>query len=339
MEQLFEALDDNIQSSFEDILDENGIVSKDHVKGYVDSIFASRIPSYPFPFNGLNLYRARYDTGFDNSDISQFGYIRDVSIIQPLRYNLAGEQVLYTSTHPGIAYKEIVNDSPSEYFYLSIWNKKSYEGTDFMTFLNIPSSVEYLDGNALKYFEVLKGVIKPNSFEYYWSIHLGDLLEGDSSEGFNKDYILSSNIAHKVFTQCDVLLSVSQKSENKELNLNFKKDSADKLECRTIFRCKSPSNIDGELLIFDVDIIAVCTNDNITWYNYEVDDSTIIPLNNDQLSLQMADEAKLRYVKGVCPSQIKIGCLNKHNEPVYIVAFFDNDVKLAFKAKLRLLQC
>lgn len=334
--EMYESLDENLQSSFEDILDGKGEVNELSVHRYVDSLFSSNIKSYLMPFDGLNLYRARYDNGsFDNNDITQFGYIRNAAVINPLRYNLAHEQVLYTSTHPGVAYKEIAKANPPSYFYLCIWNKKSMENEYFNTFLNIPSKPQILEGNAKRFLGTLMTVIPPKTMEYYWSNHLGDLLEGDNLTGVNKDYILSSNIAHKVFEQCDVLLSVSQKSDNKELNLNFKKEAADKLECKTIFRCKTPGNTVGELLLFEVDKIAMCVGSIITWCNYEIDSSTIIPVAHCNRSEYWAEQAKNNYTKGIKPSKILLGTKNHYDELMHIVAFYDND-KLGFKAKLKL---
>ena len=65
---------------------------------------------YNLPLN-LPLYRARYDSDnwIDKEDCSQYSYIQDAEGIRMFRYNLDGEQVLYTSTTPFIAFKEIEN--------------------------------------------------------------------------------------------------------------------------------------------------------------------------------------------------------------------------------------
>lgn len=325
---------ENLQASFENILNEKGEIDEVSVKKYVEQLFVNHIKWYPMPFDDLRLYRARYDNGFDNTDIFQFGYIQNAEVIKPLRYNLAQEQVLYTSTHPGVAYKEIAVAKPSTYFYLSLWNKKVTENNTFKTFFNIPSKLHNLNGNAKKYAGVLMTVITPRSLEYYWSKHLGDLLEGDCLTGYNKDYILSSNIAHKIFSQCDILLSVSQKSENKELNLNFSKEAAEKLECKTIFRCKSPSTTDGELLLFEVDKIAFCSGSTITWCNFEIDSSTIIPCAQDSCYEHWAQQAQYNFQKGIKPSQIRLGTMNHYDEHMYIMACYDG-YDIGFKAKLK----
>ncbi len=86
----------------------------------------------PIPFVDIRLnlqvYRVRFvEEELPNDkkiSISEYAYNPILEEIKRKRLNLPNEQVLYTSTHPLVAYKETVtSESSKSYFYLSVWHK------------------------------------------------------------------------------------------------------------------------------------------------------------------------------------------------------------------------
>ena len=223
------------------------------------------------------LYRVRYDTHFDNTDPSQFGYIQDANLITPLRFNQAKEQVLYTATNPGVAYNETVNHNQDSFFYLSLWEKKNHVNP--IKYYLIYSNKTEKGSCADSYMHIRKKEYANFPQNIADAQTVGTALELENTAQ-NQNYVLSSEIASEIFKHFGAILSVSQKSYGKELNVTFNKESADKYQINTIYHCRSLSqseidyyekNSDTLPHYYQVDKIGIPKGDKIKWYKFEID--------------------------------------------------------------------
>lgn len=208
-------------------------------------------------------YRARYNTGFGDTDINEFSYNHNLENIRTLCLNSGGVPVLYTSTYPQVALNEIRDDNQRhDRFYLSIWQ---FDGEDVKCAINITNND--LEGNAKKYQDIIKDK-QWNPIVYQYLSSIGDLLEMPGT-----DYRASSRIASKLFEGNEAIVTVSQKSNGKELNFTFRRDVADnKIKLKYVFDCDVPEN---DTLLFKVHRIGISNGDNIVWHQWSVDINSV----------------------------------------------------------------
>ena len=320
---------------------------KEKIASFCSSLFDEELFTIAFPLSNLSLYRVRYHEAFDISDISQYGYIQDTSRIKRLRYNLPEEQVLYTATHPYVAYRETEYDGAPSHFFLSIWRKKAEFKDDFMVYPVFPSDWGTVKGTAAKYRKGMDSVYLKMPDKQKWAHSVGHYLEAPKTGWPNEDYILSSSMAHCILMGCDALLTVSQKSDDSELNITFNKSSADKIELSVIYRCKSldyQRNQNQLVLFYHVDSIGIPKNGQIEWHSFRIIPSSIkpvVPINVQKTkeieALAMhAEYAKQEYNKGNLPDRIKISVQQGINDFFHVCGFW-GDLDVGFKAKIELI--
>lgn len=227
----------------------------------VDDCVESMLPqSYTvdMPLSQAHFYRARFNTGFGDTEINEFSYNHNFENIRMQRMNMVGEPVLYTSTFPSVALNEIRNGNQYERFYLSVWQTK-YAG-NVKCAINV--TTENLSGTAKKYQDTIKNK-QWDSQAYEYLSAIGNLLEMPGT-----DYRASSKIASKLFKSNDAIVTVSQKSNGQELNFTFTKDIADdKLELKYVFDCDVPLT---ETLSFRVHRIGIPNGNHVIWNNWTV---------------------------------------------------------------------
>ncbi len=210
----------------------------------------------------IKFYRARYDSEdwTDKSDLTQYSYIYDKEKVKLFRYNKDGEQVLYTSTKPLVAYNEIYKDDKK--FYISKWGIKGSKRLTVQTTLMNDGIAE--NSLASHYMDIMREKHKDN-FEK--AAKIGAVLEADSVDEYNElNYKFSSAIASKFFLGCDALLTISKKSDGKELNVTLKKDIVDKrLRLEAVYEIE-PNDAHQPLRR-----IGIPRGKRIEWYEWEFD--------------------------------------------------------------------
>lgn len=217
---------------------------------------------YNIPLNShITLYRARYNTGFDDTDPSQFSYIHNVNIISRQRYNKAHEQVLYTATNPSTAYEEIEQPGNSGPFYLSVWTSG-----DELTYSFLYNPQNCIKGsNAERFTGILYKKVAGTAVGDHYHGMIGQLME---HEGTN--YSFSSELASRIFKSIDALVSVSVKSDGKELNITFRKEAVDNaVKMHYVLLCDKMDNV-----WFHVEKIGLLEGNSVVWYHLELDDAS-----------------------------------------------------------------
>lgn len=290
-----------------------------------------------------HLYRVRYDTHFDNTDPSQFGYIQDANLIIPLRFNQAKEQVLYTATNPGVAYKEIMKDYQDTFFYLSLWEKKDRYKSDinyYFVYTNKQTS-ECADS----YRQIINNQYTNLGQNTADAQIVGTALELENT-GKNQNYVLSSEIASEIFKHFGAILSVSQKSYGKELNVTFNKESADKYQINTIYHCRSLSQSEIDMFennqttlpnMYRVDMIGRLEGGKIKWYKYKININSMIEWPNHLFPQKKWFEDKVIGIEDVymdvanSHDQIHFFTFNKDNK----VYYFEANIELQPIGKFR----
>lgn len=230
------------------------------------------------------LYRARYDSNnwVDKEDSSQYGYIQDAEHIGIFRYNQDREQVLYTSTNPFVAFKEIENGSYRN-VYISKWGKVHNED-NFSVCTAICSEGIAADSTAGKYLNIMRNNLRPDTFRQ--AEEMGNVLEADSIDGYEGlNYRFSSAIASRLFQGCEALLTVSKKSDGKELNITFKREAVDtKLNIRAVYEIDAPSRHNGSIL--HINRIGIPQDNQIEWHEWRINmDSFRLPSNHQNQDL------------------------------------------------------
>lgn len=226
------------------------------------------VVGYDLPINDLYIYRARFDNKKwkDKTDISQFGYIKDVSNIKMCRYNRDNEQVFYASTSYDVAFKESLPNVVPEYVYISKWKKS--EETSLKVQLNLCEYSSDTSGvvrsTSGRYLSKMKQKLDSNVFKK--ASRVGQILEAEDIEGYDKlNYKFSSMAASIIFQEADVLLTRSKKCPD-HLNLTFKKEAADKLKLESVYKCRC-NGING--LCFPVEEIGIPGSNKIEWHKYK----------------------------------------------------------------------
>lgn len=247
-------------------ISENKEVPDDEIRFAVDMINIDRLYNIETSPN-LYLYRARYNEGFDDRDITQFSYIHDSNHIRRLRYNKDREAVLYTSTCPNTAFEEIRKNTDISSFYLSVWQLENGEHVVHSNVFNPDNCTR--GSNAGKYADVLnlKIIGAEEAKPYLESI-------GKMMELSGEDYRFSSELASKILSRCDSIISVSAKSNGKELNITFNQQSADKkVKLRYVLLCDIPSVQNS---LFNVSKIGINNGEYIDWFKYELDQTYLV---------------------------------------------------------------
>ena len=223
---------------------------------------------YDLPLN-LPLYRARYDSDnwIDKENCSQYSYIQNTESIRMFRYNRDGEQVLYTSTTPFIAFKEIENGSDKN-VYISKWGKVHNED-NFSVCTAICSEGIAADSTAGKYLNIMRNNLRPDTFGQAEGI--GNVLEADSVDGYEGlNYRFSSAIASRLFQGCEALLTVSKKLDGQELNITFKRETVDtKLVIKAVYEIDAPSRHNSSIL--HINRIGIPRDNRIDWHKWRID--------------------------------------------------------------------
>ena len=256
---------------------------------------------YDLPLN-LPLYRARYDSDnwTDKEDCSQYSYIQDAEGIRMFRYNRDGEQVLYTSTTPFIAFKEIENGSDRN-VYISKWGKVHNED-NFSVCTAICNEGIAAGSTAGKYLNIMRNNLCPETFRQ--AEEIGNVLEAKSIDGYEGlNYRFSSAIASRLFQGCEALLTVSKKSGGRELNITFKREAVDtKLNIRAVYEIDAPSRHDD--FILHVNKIGIPQGNRIEWHEWKINrDSFRLLPNQQNLNLEEIkqiiennDEQRFRFL-------------------------------------------
>lgn len=262
MEAYYEAMAENL-TELEEFYADGWPLEK--IEAYIGRM-TLRAYEYQSELN-LPLYRARYAEDFDITDPNQFSYIHNLDVIKMLRYNKDHEAVLYTATHPLIAFKEIEDVGKPDSFYLSVWMPKK-DNSVFKLALNINGSGVVAGSNAGKFHQILKDNTGVGSSEYTYLSELGHILEKPGS-----DYRFSSILASQLFQDHDALMTTSMKSEGKELNVTFNQKATDDLmEIKYLYHCDVPKT---NTLAFNVRGIGIPENGHIAWYKWSIDYDSI----------------------------------------------------------------
>src|SRR5574344_662048 len=259
----YESMTDNLDELLNNLY--NRYAQDCEISTIIKSIDIDDIPNINLDLD-LPLYRARYDDNFDNSDYNQFSYIHNPSFINMLRYNQKGEAVLYTSTNPDTAFKEIKQNGNSDY-YLSLWRRKNDEEINCAMVYN-PANIKNRNSNAGEYSQALSNIIGGNTSMNFFLGKIGEIMEIG-----NQDYRFSSQLASAILKKRDVLITTSTKSDGTELNITFNKNAADKyLEMKYVLKCNECHN----KLPYRVEVseIGVIENKQIIWYTFTLDENS-----------------------------------------------------------------
>lgn len=250
----------------------------------------------------LSLYRARYDSDnwTDKEDYSQFSYIQDAERIGMFRYNQDREQVLYTSTNPFVAFKEIENGSDGN-VYISKWGKV-HSGDVFSVCTAICSEGIAADSTAANYLNIMRERLCPDIFRQ--AEEIGNVLEADNVDGHEGlNYRFSSAIASRLFQGCEALLTVSKKSDGSELNITFKREAVDaKLNMKAVYEIDAPSRHNNSIL--HVNRIGIPQDNRIEWHEWRINmESFRLPSVHQALDLatirqiiERRDERRYQFV-------------------------------------------
>lgn len=278
---------------------ENQVTDAD-IQRYVAE-HVNMMAGFDLPLN-LPLYRARYDSDnwTDKEDCSQYSYIQDAECIGMFRYNQDREQVLYTSTNPFVAFKEIENGS-NRNVYISKWGKV-HDEDHFSVYTAICSEGIVIDSTAGNYLNIIRERLHPDIFRQ--AEEIGNVLEAnnvDRHEGLN--YRFSSAVASRIFQGCEALLTVSKKSDGRELNLTFKQEVVDsKLDMKTVYEIDAPCLHNGSIL--HINRIGIPRDNRIEWHRWEINRNSFrLPLNcqNQNLEeirrmIESRNEQRFRFV-------------------------------------------
>lgn len=282
----------------------------------------------------LPLYRARYDSDnwTDKEDWSQYSYIQDTERISIFRYNREHEQVLYTSTNPFTAFKEIENGSDRN-VYISKWGKV-HDSDKFSVCTAICSTGIAPDSIAGKYLNIMREKLCPNAFRQ--AEKMGNILEADSVDGHEGlNYRFSSAIASRIFQGCDALLTVSKKSDGKELNITFKREAVDtKLNIKAVYEIDAPFRHNG--FILHVNRIGIPQDNRIEWYGWRINMESFTLLSDHQdldsatirQIIERHDERRYQFV--LFPN------LNKSLDDFHLGIIIDNETENRFSIEYKI---
>lgn len=299
------------------------------IQQYV-SEHANLMTGYDLPLN-LSFYRARYDSDnwADKGDCSQYSYIQDAESVRMFRYNQDREQVLYTSTTPFAAFKEIENGSDRN-VYISKWGKV-HNRDNFSVCTAICNTGIVPNYTAERYLNIMRERLYPNVFRQ--AEEMGNVLEADNVDGYERlNYRFSSAIASRLFQGCEALLTVSKKSDGKELNITFKREAVDtKLKIRAVYEIDAPSRHNGSIL--HINRIGIPQDNQIEWHEWRINmDSFRLPSHrqNQKLAeikqiIENSNERRFQFV--LFPN------INKSIDDFHSGKIKDNETNTLFNVK------
>lgn len=242
--------------------------------------FNTNDETFPLHLMGIPcIYRVRKDEeGIDEADPNSFSYIQDVTKITRQRFNLPGEQVLYTSTYPNVAVEETLENFDGN-FYIGKWRKNNLE-SKFNSFVALDENCSK-DSKSIsrKAREDIKTHFSKAELEHI--DYLRNILEKDYSKVPEAEqYIESSILASKILEVADCILSYSAK-DDRELNVTFNKKATDELlQLESVYYCR-PLN-DKKKMCYDVQKIGIVKDGKIIWYKWEVNMESLKWLDDDQ---------------------------------------------------------
>lgn len=288
---------------------------------------------YDLPLN-LPLYRARYDSDIwtDKEDLSQYSYIQDAERIGMFRYNREHEQVLYTSTTPCVAFKEIENGNERN-VYISRWENVS-SADSFSVYTAIYQDGIDAGSTAGKYLDIMQGRLCPTAFRH--AEKLGNVLEADCVYGYEGlNYRFSSAIASRLFQGCEALLTVSKKSLGKELNITFKRETVDtKLDIKVVYEIDAPSRHSGSIL--HVNRIGIPRHNRIEWYGWRINCGTLrLPSTHQDQDLVVIRQIIERYDERRYQFALFLN-LNKNLDDFHLGVITDNITRHRFYVEYKI---
>ena len=255
------------------------------------------IPVYPLS-NISHLYRVRKISDFDKTDISQYGYIQDITKIKRYRLNKEGEQVLYTSSYPTIAERETIKEISD--FFLIKYRKKTCDD-QFITFIAIDNNCSK-DSKSDTY--ILREKLRKDfsSEELKKVDTLRQILEKDYLDDDKEKYKESSECASRILKVADCIITYSKVggNGNRHLNLTFNKRATDNLlEIETIYLCKAKE--DKTSLLYNIIEIGIPKNSQeVEWFDFEINTEIANVVQYNGLVLSAQDILKL-YNKKIMP--------------------------------------
>lgn len=281
-EAYLESMTENLQEIHSRLMGNPASVTDEEIERLVKSVDESLLYTLSFTF-GLRLYRARYNDGFDDTEVNQFSYIHDPAIhINQLRYNLEGEKVLYTGTSPDYAFEEIRSNDVNKptQFYLSIWEPKQDADFSFQCVYD-PTQVK-AGTTAQRFTDIIRSKIPvQTSFEYFLK-SVGLLMEIN-----NNDYRFSAQLASKIFTKNDCLISISRKSNFSALNLTFNQAATDtKLDLLYVLLCDVPT---APKPFFNVHKVGKNIKGKIVWFDFRLREIQNLGCSQNLISAMQAN--------------------------------------------------
>lgn len=235
----------------------------------------------PIPFVDIRLnlqvYRVRFvEEELPNDkkiSISEYAYNPILEEIKRKRLNLPNEQVLYTSTHPLVAYKETVtSESSKSYFYLSVWHKNDKDELCSCFLSSFESCSQCRSSNANKIYRL--GYQNFDEQDLQTIAKIGKVLEKYYPSDSNDKYEDSSQLASKLLEQADCIMTPSAK-DNKEINITYNKRFTDNsLVLDRVYFCRKFNSLQKSLA-FDVEKIGVVSGNKVVWYNWFVKENTL----------------------------------------------------------------
>ena len=257
-----------------------------------------RLPVYSLP-NLCHLYRVRENTGFDKTDITQFGYNHNTDQIERSRLNKKGEPVLYTSTHPVVAAMET---NISRDFYMVKY--KNREGLKLSSFIAVDDNCSMLENSTSR--KMRNAIVSHFSEEeLYVTDQLRKILETPYNADDVDKYKESSELASKIFEVVDTIVTYSRAGGDciKDLNYTFNRLAADRYaEIETIYHCEMPQNVARmEHVVTEVGLPDKDGN-VIRWYDNLTVDEDSLRIHHFQGDVLGVKDVLKKYGKKLMPN-------------------------------------
>ncbi len=228
--------------------------------------------------------------------ISEYGYNPDVKSIKMMRLNLAGEQVLYTSTEPRTSYCETISsDKLNNPFYISIWRKKNPKQYCNCFMSSFDSCSENCESNAFKIKTEYRSRL--NSEQEQNIKKMGKILEKKYPEDCIDKYKESAQLASYIFKSADCIIMPSARN-NKEVNITFNKEFTDNsLILDRVYFCNpfDIQHIQQNSLVFRVDKIGLVINNRVVWHKWHVKENELVDMNSNLLVHYINNTGSLIY--------------------------------------------
>jgi len=277
----------------------------------------------------ISLYRARYYENFDITNPEEFSYIHSAKKIPLARYNKKGVPALYTSTHYNYAYHEIEKSSQTGTdVFVSKWKPIQNKELSIACNLSRNGSEKSI---VRKYYNILISKFQGDVLTYF--NRLGNLLEWPADVNTPENqYNITSEMASRILSSHDVLMTVSTKAD--ELNLTFNKDAADsKLKLESVFWAEAPSKHKNTISCVKKIGVPDAANSNIiVWHDFEIDEDT---LRCPDQPLYLARRLKTLY-KNEGSERFFICPIVKDIDDFHTGLYKDDDQSIRFECKIKL---